>query len=308
MRNQNSIDYANSEPTMTLSDSDPTSHPDTGCGFMGLIPTPSERASGRLMRAEDHGEATILGDAKADDADAGDGKGADDQQQDDKSGDDQQDDKSGDDQQDDKPGDDKGADDQQDDKGDKEENALLGAPEGDYTITGLPEGTTIDTEALAMLTPIAKEIGLSDAGMSKLAEVYATKILPHIDAQVSTAIETQAATQRKDWEAETRLAISGGKDADGKAVEPARTDKGDPIYGGKDYKEVTQIAAKALDRLGTPELRQFLETTGLGNNEALVRFAFRAGMAIKEDDFDRGDGGGSKPKTLAETLYGNKGD
>lgn len=199
-----------------------------------------------------------------------------------------------------------------DDKGDDtkaEANPLLGAPDGEYEIdkAALPADTAIDTEALAALAPIAKEIGLSNAGMSKLAGVYADKILPHVTKQIAGEIETQAATQAKDWANETRLAIEGGKDAAGKPIAPAATDKGEPVYGGLSYKEVTQVAARALDRLGTPELREFLETSGFGNNEALVRFAFRAGRAISEDTFDRGAGGESKPSTLQTALYGDKG-
>ena len=189
-----------------------------------------------------------------------------------------------------------------------EPNALLGAPEGDYEIdvAALPEGTKIDTEALAVLTPVAKEIDLSNAGMTKLAVVYATKILPALDARVTESIETQAAQQRKDWEAETRLAISGGKGADGKVVEALKDDKGEPIYGGLPYKDVVATAARALDRFGGPGLREALDASGYGNRESMMRFAFTVGRAIKEDDFDRGSGPSEKPKSLTEALYGTK--
>lgn len=181
----------------------------------------------------------------------------------------------------------------------KDENPLLGAPEGDYTLTGLPEGTVIDTEALAALAPVAKEIGLSDAGMSKLAGVYAEKILPHVAEQIGADIATQAAAQAKAWDGETRLAIEGDK-ANGTAPDPA--------FDGKDFAAVRKDAARALDRLGTPELRQFLETSGLGNNPALVRFAYNAGKAIKEEGFDRGGTSSSEPVTLQTALYGKKGE
>lgn len=186
-------------------------------------------------------------------------------------------------------------------------NALLGAPEGDYEIdvAKLPEGTKIDADALAIIAPIGKEIGLSNEGMTKLAGAYAT-ILPNVVKQISDGIEADAAAQTKSWADETKLAVEGGKDAKGAAIKPATDAKGEPIYAGKTMAEVRAIAAKALDNLGTPELRQYLETTGLGNHEPLVRFAFKAGMAIKEDSFERGAGTSGKPATLQSVLYGTK--
>ena len=201
--------------------------------------------------------------------------------------------------------------DKPDDKAKKAEddkpNALLGVPEGDYEIdvAQLPEGTKIDADALAVLTPIAKEIGLSNEGVTKLAGAYAT-ILPNVVKQISDGIEADAAAQTKAWSDETRLAVEGGKDAKGAVIAPLADAKGEPVYAGKTMKEVRAIAAKALDNLGGPGLRQYLETTGLGNHEPLVRFAFKAGMAIKEDDFGRGDGPGGKPATLQSVLYGSK--
>lgn len=177
-----------------------------------------------------------------------------------------------------------------DKKGEEEKpNALLGAPEGDYELTGLPEGTVIDKEALADLTPIAKEVGLSNEGLSRFAQVYAEKILPRVAEQIAAGTEQQIAAIHKEWDGATRKAVAE-----------------DPIYEGKPFKEVTQIAARALDRLGSPELRKALNDSGFGNNPELVRFAFRAGLAISEDSFERGDGNAPQPKTLQSVLYGNK--
>jgi hypothetical protein len=194
------------------------------------------------------------------------------------------------------------------DKGDKKDgeddksNALLGAPEGDYEITGLPEDVTVDAKALAALTPIAKEIGLSNEGMSKLAAVYQSEILPHVSQQIVSQMENDIAETGREWAAASRMMIEGGKDHEGKPV-PA-----DEAFGGKSYDEVIRASAKALDKFGTPELRQFLEETKMGNNPHMVRFAALAGMAISEDmTFDRGSGRGSTPKSDAEIFYGSGG-
>lgn len=167
--------------------------------------------------------------------------------------------------------------------------ALFGAPEGDYEIVGLPEGTVIDTEALAAATPIAKELGLSNEGFSKLASVYAEKILPGVTQQVTDTIMSQAEAQRADW----------GKDT----LEAVKTD---PAYGGAPLKDVQAAAAKAIERFGGAELRQYLEDTGLGNHPSMVKAFFLAGTTISEDtSFERG-GVTPQPKTSVEKFYGKQ--
>jgi hypothetical protein len=192
-----------------------------------------------------------------------------------------------------------------DDKGDKKDgedekpNALLGAPEGDYEVTGLPENVTVDAKALAALTPVAKEIGLSNEGMSKLAGVYQSEILPHVTQQIVSQMENDIAETGREWAAASRMMVEGGKDSEGKPV------AADEAFQGKSFEEVTRAAAKAIDKFGSPELRQFLEETKMGNNPHMVRFAALAGMAISEDTtFDRGTGRGSAPKSDAEIFYG----
>jgi hypothetical protein len=177
-------------------------------------------------------------------------------------------------------------------------NPLLGAPEGDYTIdvAKLPEGTTLDDGALAALTPVAKEIGLSDEGMTRLAGVYAETILPGVTAQVVKGIEDQVAVQRKEWDAETRTAIE----------EDAKVEEDKRVFDGKSFAEVRQVAAKALDRFGGAELREFLDTSGLGNNRAMVQAFYTIGKSIKEDSFERGGTAPSK-KSDEELFYGKQG-
>lgn len=171
------------------------------------------------------------------------------------------------------------------------ENTLLGAPEGDYEIGGLPEGTTIDKEVLDAIVPVAKEIGLSNEGMSKLAGVYAEQVLPHVAAQVVSKIESDIATTRTQWAEELRASVEG--------------ETPDPVYAGAKLADVTRIAAKAIDRFGGEEFRAYLDETGLGNHPAMLKLAFQAGSKIAEDTgFERG-GTTSRPKTAAEIFYGS---
>lgn len=173
-------------------------------------------------------------------------------------------------------------------EGDGEPNAFIGAPEGDYELVGLPEGTEIDKDALAAVTPVAKEIGLSNEGLSKIAAVYAEKVLPHVADQLNDTLQRDIAATHAQWANE--------------AVELVKTDE---VFGGKQLSEVQQVSAKAIDRFAGPEFRTFLEETGLGNHPAMLKFAFLAGSAISEDTtFERG-GPAAKPKSRTEKYYGS---
>jgi hypothetical protein len=165
--------------------------------------------------------------------------------------------------------------------------ALFGVPEGDYEPAGLPEGTVIDKAALEAVTPVARELGLSNEGFSKLAGVYAEKVLPQVTEAVTSQILAQSAATTAQWATE--------------ATESVRTD---PAYAGKPLPEVQAIAAKALDRFGGTEFRQYLADTGLGNHPAMLKAMFLAGSAIAEDTtFERG-GTPAVAKTRAEKFYG----
>ena len=162
---------------------------------------------------------------------------------------------------------------------------LFGVPEGTYEIAGLPEGTVIDTATLSAVEPVARELGLSNAGMSKLAAVYADKVVPALTEQVTNQILAQSAATTQGWATET--------------IEAVRTDA---AYGGKPLAEVQAIAAKALDRFGGPEFREYLKDTGLGNHPAMMRAMFLAGSAIAEDTtFERGSN--VPPKKTREEKY-----
>ncbi len=181
------------------------------------------------------------------------------------------------------------------DKGD--EPVLTGAPEGDYDLTThLPEGTKLDAEALAKITPTAKALNLSNAGLAKIA----AEGLPIVQKQVSDGIIAEVVAQRAAWDADTRTAITGGKNAAGEDV------KADAVFGGKSYDDVLATSAKAVDRFGGADFRDFLKSTGLGNHPAMVRFAYQAGSLISEDtDFERGGGIPNTPKSREEKYYGS---
>lgn len=70
---------------------------------------------------------------------------------------------------------------------------------------------------------------------------------------------------------------------------------------GDKYDENSNFARHALEQLGTPELAQFFDQSGLGNHPELVEFFAKAGRAIAEDTArGAGDGtGDGAPRTAA---------
>jgi hypothetical protein len=166
--------------------------------------------------------------------------------------------------------------------------ALFGAPEGDYEIAGLPEGMGIDKTALDAVTPVAKELGLSNEGFSKLDNVYATQIMPQVTESVVDNLQKDIAAQHAAWATE--------------ALEMVNTDE---TFAGQKLDDVKSMSAKAIDRFGGADFRKYLNDTGLGNHPAMLKFAYLAGTAIAEDTtFERG---GSAPvkKSRTDKYYGS---
>lgn len=189
---------------------------------------------------------------------------------------------------------------------------LHGAPEGDYEIE-LPEGMSLDTEALAEIAPLAKELNLSNKGLSILAE----RGLPVAQKMAERSMVEAVVAVRKGWEDDARATVQGGKLQDGTEVQS------DPVFKGENIDAVTATGAKAIDRFttdasGQPILfpaakadgspgtfRDFLKTTGLANHPGMIRFAYLAGSAISEDsDFERGGQNPTSKLSREEKYYG----
>ncbi|CUZ54034.1 Uncharacterised protein [Serratia marcescens] len=137
-----------------------------------------------------------------------------------------------------------------------------------------PEGQELDANALAVFEPIAKELGLSQEQAQKLVDIY-----PQIQQQQAEAWSKQVA----DW---------------GEQV------KADKEIGGDKFNASVGAAQRALDQFGNPELREYLNASGLGNHPALVRFCAKVGKAMAEDSFVVPNQGGQR--SAADVLYGKE--
>lgn len=136
-----------------------------------------------------------------------------------------------------------------------------------------PEGQEFDPDVLGEFSEAAKDANLSNDAAQKMLD----RIAPAMAAKQAKVIE------------------------DGKAAW-AESSKADKEFGGDKLNENLAVAKKARDAFGTPELKSLLDESGLGNHPEVIRFFFRAGKAISEDNFVGGGQGSTQPAT-AQKLY-----
>lgn len=120
------------------------------------------------------------------------------------------------------------------------------------------EGMSLDEVATGEWGAVAKELGLDQASAQK-------------------AVDIAAGMLQRQQEAQSNLVASW--------VEQAQTDK---EFGGDKLQESLGGARKVLDTFGTPELRDVLNATGMGNHPELIRALYRINKAISEDTFVTG--------------------
>ena len=161
--------------------------------------------------------------------------------------------------------------------------SVLGAdtpePAPTYGDFKLPEGAVIDGESVKTASTLFADSGLSQEQAQKF-----------IDLAVS---REQAAAQK---------GVQAFVDLQTKWVSEI---KADPDIGGDKFQASIASAARAIDRLAIPGLREALDLTGAGNNPAIVKAFARIGQMISEDRFRPGNGAPlAAAKSPAEVIYG----
>lgn len=136
----------------------------------------------------------------------------------------------------------------------------------------MPEGVELDTAAADEFKAIAKELKLDQASAQKVAD---------IGAKMAQRQSESHAKLVESW------------------VETVKTDK---EIGGDKLDQNLAVARKALETFGTPELKDVLNATGLGNHPEVIRAFLKAGKLISEDKFVAGAPKG--PETdIAKKLF-----
>ena len=173
------------------------------------------------------------------------------------------------------------------DKSKDDKPSIIGAPEA-YEFK-MPEGVTLDTEALAVVEPVLREMDLSQEAAAKLVSTYAEKVMPLIEKRANEANEAAGAALRAQWANETLA---------------------DKELGGAKLEESKAYAAKAMAKFLPQKeegqaFRTFLNESGLGNHPEFVRFTARIGRALGEASADLSEGAASNPAPTEQRWYGN---
>lgn len=148
-----------------------------------------------------------------------------------------------------------------------------------YAFKDLPEGYSISEQQLAEVTPLFKELNLTQEQADKLMA---------FDAKRALAAEQAGLEQRQGlvtgWEKSLRE---------------------DATFGGANFDANVGVAQKALAQFGTPELSTMLKESGLGSHPEVVRLFHRIGQQLAEGQLHSGSGNNTR-KSNEEVFYGKK--
>lgn len=143
----------------------------------------------------------------------------------------------------------------------------------------LPEKSGLGQDAIEKVAAFAKERGLS--------QEQAQAILERDSAAVGSFAEAQKLELQQ------------------KSTEWAKSAEADKEYGGQYFKENIEISKRAVEKYASPELKQLLDSSGLGNHPEVIRHFYRVGRADGEDRLALpGVQAGSTNKSLEDRLYG----
>ena len=147
----------------------------------------------------------------------------------------------------------------------------------EYAEFTVPEGQEVDKEMLAAALPIFQKLKLSQEDAQALVDLQAQSVQQGIQAQVDSFNQTVA-----DWKAASR---------------------NDAEFGGDNFGPNIAIAQNAVNVFGTPELKQFLDETGAGNHPEFVRFMWKVGSKLIQDNPSDTGRAPQGAKDRVEVLY-----
>jgi hypothetical protein len=131
----------------------------------------------------------------------------------------------------------------------------------------MPDGVKVNQELVDAVSPVLKELKITQADAQRLVDAYT----PVIQKQTEAMVKAQADESMKvfnqiktEWKNETEKLLGANKD-----VEIAH-------------------AARFINKFGSPALRQVLNETGLGNHPELVKVFIEAGKKLSQDPMPTG--------------------
>ena len=137
-----------------------------------------------------------------------------------------------------------------------------------------PEGQQYSDDVISAYSEVARDIGLT--------QDQAQKVLDRMSPAMAEAQTKQLDAARDGWVA---------------AV------KADKEIGGDNQAAALANAARARDQFGTPELRDLLNMSGLGDHPEVIRMFSRVGKALAGDHHVVDGAPPRGERTAAQTLY-----
>ena len=142
---------------------------------------------------------------------------------------------------------------------------------GDDFAIEMPDGVELDADAMTEFRTLAKEQKLNVEQAKALGEVAIKMAQRQADAHKAMV---------QSWRDEV---------------------ENDPTLGQAKLETTLATARRAL-ALAPPELKEFLNTSGMGNHPGLLRWAYAVGQKLAPDTLEKGTPAPPE-KSLAETLY-----
>jgi len=156
----------------------------------------------------------------------------------------------------------------------KPSDAPAGAPEK-YELAA-PEGMTLEPETTTQFETVARELNLTNEQANKLVPLAAELVKRNVAQQQAAQV-----AQVQKWLDES---------------------KADQEYGGEKFDTNVGTVRNAVARFATPQLKELMDQTGLGNHPEVVRLFYRIGNAIAEDKFVAASPAAPK-KSAASVLF-----
>ncbi len=163
-----------------------------------------------------------------------------------------------------------------DEDSEADESKDEGAPET-YSDFTLSEGMEPDKETMDEFKTLAKEENWSQEKAQKLVDLQNKAML-----RVGDTLKQRWADTQKEWREST---------------------ENDKAFGGDKLDESLVFAKSAMKKFGNDAFSEMLESTGMGNHPEVVRFLYKIGKSISEDDIMAGRAGASGPRDPAKTLF-----
>ena len=187
----------------------------------------------------------------------------------------------------------------------------------DFAEFTVPEGVVLNPELLKEFKDLAKAYGLTQNQAQSLTDLGVK-----LSEKLSAGILAEHSLSNQNLLEVFNTAEGSIKSAD--YVQPAfikaqseqwlAAIKADKEIGGDKLAENLAVAARAVDALVSPQLKELFNKSGLGNHPDLVKAFFKAGTLISEDALvpgGRKPGGAASGRTLhernASVLYGGGG-